>query len=165
MRIVDPNFDGRNYHKWRKRDITVERVVKLYEELRSSSKIAKLLNVGTHTITDRLKIAGVKLRPLYREDISTEKIVELYQKYKRVSKVAQILGTNNSLVRRRLSQKGIKLDFSYRNKTRRTDIPIMQVLRLYNGGKSIKSISEKFNSSGGTIRKILCDNGVEIRKG
>ena len=170
MRIVDPDFDGRNYHKWRKRDITVETAVKLYDEIKSASKIAKLLNVEIHAITRRLKAAGIKLRPLYREDITVEKVVELYNKYKRTSKVAEILEINIPLVRRRLENAGIeikrrrKTDPDYVFETKRTDIPVKQVLKLYDNEKSIRSIARKYTASLGIIKGILRSNGREIRK-
>lgn len=114
MRLIDPNFDGRQYNKWRKREITVEGVVKLYEELKSSTKIAKLLGVNTHAITDRLKAAGIKLRSLHRGDVTVEKVSELYREYGTTQEVADILNTNPATVRRRLDTAGIK--YKKRNK-------------------------------------------------
>tara|TARA_Y100000034_G_C6693097_1_gene305264 strand:+ start:95 stop:622 length:528 start_codon:yes stop_codon:yes gene_type:complete len=107
MRIINPNFDARKYHKWRQREITVEKVVKLYEKLKSSTKIAKFFGVNTHAITDRLKTAGVKLRPLYNENITTKEVAKLYKKHKSTTKVAEILNTNPPLIRRRLDSAGI----------------------------------------------------------
>jgi len=158
-----PNFDARTYPKWRLRDITVEKVVRMYNILKSSTKIAKILSTETHVITDRLKSAGVKLRALYREDITVEDVARLYKKHKKTSIVADILNINIPLVRRRLEEAGIELDLSYRNKPRRTDISEKIVLEDYDNGKSIASIAKKQKASHAKIRKIIADTGREIR--
>ena len=151
MKIINLKFDARKYHKWRKREITIEKTVKLYEKLKSSTKIAKLLGVNTHAITDRLKSAGIDLRPLYNENITSEQVVKLYKKHKNVPKIAKMLNTNEPMIRRRLNEQGIELT----NKgIKRVDIPQGEIMVLYNQGKSINSIARKYNASWWTIKKI-----------
>jgi len=48
---------------------------------------------------------------------------------------------------------------------RRRDIPINEVLDLYNSGNSEFFISNKFNASRNVIRRILIDNKITIRNG
>jgi len=69
-----PDFDARKHIRWGRFDITVEDVVKMYEESHSSTKIARALGVNTHAVTQRLEKAGIRRRSQYREDITEEKI-------------------------------------------------------------------------------------------
>ena len=164
MKKIYTDYDARKYHKWRKREITTEKVVKLYKKLRSSTKIARLLHVGPHVVTDRLKAAGIKLRPLYREDILTQEVARIYATHKKTSKVAEILNINIPLVRKRLDAAGIELGLGYRHEPKRTDLPQKQVLRLYDGGESVASISRKYKANPATIRRIITYSGREIKE-
>ena len=162
--IKMPNFNARKHLKWGKWEITVEQVVEMYKELPSCTKIAKILGVNTHAITERLDKAGVARRPLWREDVTQEKVVELYEIHKSVSKVAEILGTNNGLIGRRLKDAGVPIyPRNYKIETR-TDIPDEGVCEFYDKGDSIASIARNYKASHWKIRKILVKNNREIRK-
>jgi regulator of replication initiation timing len=165
-----PDFDARNYIKLGRFDITIEDVVDLYMELRSSTQIAKIFGVNTHAITDRLEKAGIKRRPLYREDITAEKVHSLYKEFKTTTEVARVLDISESLVRRRLSEVGITSEFLRKKhrlqklQRKRADINELQVIKQYNEGWSIMRLSTKYSCSHGTIRRLLVSNGKKIRK-
>ena len=170
VRKTYPDFDARKHLRWGRYDITVEDVVEMYQQFPSSTKIAKMLKVNTHAITERLEKAGIKRRSQRREDIKPEKVLSLYRIYKNTKKVGDLLNINQPLVRRRLNEAGISADEIREEKnrqdrqTRRTDIPTNQVLKYYDNGESINSIAMRYQASQGAIRRILVMNNREIRQ-
>jgi hypothetical protein len=169
MKTHDPSFDARKHIRWGRFDITIESVVELFSQTKSSTRIAKAFGVNTQAITQRLEKAGVKRRTLYREDIKTDRVVALYNVIRNTTRIAQLMNTDNATIRRRLNEGGITNEMiceqAKKNRIRRrSDIPTDEVSRLYANNWSLNALGKKYNASFSTIRKILLREGYKIRR-
>lgn len=102
-------------------DITVDKVLELYNRDILIKEMAPILGCCRGTITKRLREAGIN--PLqsfsrsmklnwrgkyhYRDDITTDRVLNLYNNNLLIEEIAQILGCNNATVRSRLRSAGI----------------------------------------------------------
>mgnify|MGYP000689593645 CR=1 FL=1 len=107
------------------------------------SHMAKYFNVSTPLILNRINENGFeKLFPV-KDEISVEEITNLLEKGESMSSVGRILGINNQMVKTILKRNGIP--FKYKSQKIEEENK-MEMIRLYEEGKSISEISRMFNN-------------------
>ena len=105
--------------------------------------MAKYFNVSTPLILNRINENGFeKLFPV-KDEISVEEITNLLEKGESMSSVGRILGINNQMVKTILKRNGIP--FKYKSQKIEEENK-MEMIRLYEEGKSISEISRMFNN-------------------
>lgn len=93
------------------------------------------------------KRASARLTKRQNEDIR-----KLYRNGMRVVDIARELGTTEWTVHHRLSRMGVE-----RRPHGLTPDELQNALRLYEGGESLRSLSQKFGCSDKTMKKALLD--------
>lgn len=98
-----------------------------------------------------------------------EKILELYEKYETCREVAYELGITNEFVRRVLIKHGVPRTHRHpKPKTgmtcrRNIELPIDEIVELYESGLTTAEIGEMFGCSYTTVNRRLKSAGVELR--
>lgn len=112
--------------------------------------------------------AGLSLEVV---DVSTEPhpphlsdAVERYALGESVTSIAKDLGIDRHRLSRDLRAAGVVITKAGRNvESRRVDVPVDELVELYNDGISEKALAERYGYSRQVIRRRLLDEGVTIR--
>lgn len=97
----------------RRRDVSDEEVVRLYLEGKSTVRISKILGITEPAINRRLRLNGVKIRPIgakepQRKNVSNEEIKRLYSEEGwTLQQIGNHFGMHNSSIWNRLDTMGV----------------------------------------------------------
>jgi len=103
IKIDYPEFNAREYVRWGKTEVSDKQIAKLYEKLKSSGKVAEVVNMSLGGIVRRLKKLDIERQPKVREDITPELVARLYSQHGTINAVKEILKTTAPVVKSRLN--------------------------------------------------------------
>lgn len=153
----------------------VSLAVRLYEELHSTQKVARKLNLGASTTHRLLRSAGVVMPGRHSAEVQDRKkklhgdkaaaaAAKDYENGMSITDLVKKHGACISSIRTAAKDAGVTM----RNKGGRyrvfSDADKLEVARLYEDGWTQTQIAVKFKSQQTTVSKLLRSIGVKIRK-
>lgn len=149
-------------HTPHRHDITIEKIVKLFNDGKNYREIAVIFHTDSKIIISRLNDAGIKVERLtsdLRQDVDNDKLKELHDQGLSSVKISKIVGTSDVTVCNRLKRMGVI--FPDRE---RKDINMDDVIRMYSiENKSAREIGDIYNVSHTFIYCKLKELGYVIK--
>lgn len=153
-----------------RRPVSDDKIISMYEEMRSAKAVADVLGVSDQTVYYVLQKNGIRSfgsSPSRRRTKSDNEIIELYREMKDGNAVARRLKISNVTVYQCLRANQIERTGlqEYRHRVRKFDAAQSQeIIDAYNSGRSALSLSKEHRCSTWAILNILTTAGIAIRR-
>lgn len=141
-------------------DEIINEIKRLVEEGKGRKEIAEELNIGTTTVSEKIKQLGISLIPKNEKVI--QNVLELHKNNFTVQQICNEIGNNLSpaTVRRYLTDNGLTTNTL---KIKPNSVEIAEKVKEYNlGGKTTQQIADLLGISSKTVRNYTNKLGLEI---
>jgi len=144
-------------------------MVELYNDGYGLVAIAELYDCSTTHVRNILLENGVQLRrkgvssKIYDDD-TVKDVVDYYKQGYSIKELRDMLGIGSVSIRKILTDNGVKIRGRGRGRINFSEEDCRKIVEMYNSKYTIESIANYYNVSINTIRRVLVERGVRIRK-
>lgn len=139
-----------------------DKIIKLHNDGKSNSEIARILGVDLANISARMKKLGLKSQHITIEKDLPACVVDEYKNGKSLQSIADEHSTSNRQVKRWLMRNGVSEDEFRSSKEQLIQYDRDKIMMMYEDGFDRFDIAESMKTHPNTIYRILREEGIDF---